>query len=245
MVAEPVAGLFLPVPALACPMSKDCPPDWLAVMPPMLIDSRELPWTPSPTCVLTAVSETQDVASLTNISPDIDPEKAPIPIPAPYTVMLADPVEARFAPFIPESWSAIENASDKLPAAIPAVSVIRLLAPTPWLATQYKVESLIQPVRSQADCPCEMVVVCITLPILAPKMLNCWSSDPNMADFVTLLAKTTSIDKLADFVPILIPAVSTTRVLLPIPPLMWQRVEESDCQVDCSDADQPPVEAVE
>ena len=132
MVAEPVAGLFLPVPALACLMSKDCPPDWLAVMPPMLIDSRELPWTPSPTCVLTAVSETQELTSLCVALIDIDSENLTSPIPAPYTVRLADPVDARLARrwFERIMFSAEAN-SDKLPIDCFIVAVNRLLKRNP------------------------------------------------------------------------------------------------------------------
>ena len=165
---EPVVTPLFGTAALKCPPSKDCAPDRLPVLPKTLVLSIKLAYSPDPTRDLTALSDAHSVPSH-HVSPaDTDPVYAASPSPAPCTVTLADPVDARFAAVIPDSSWSSENATDTLPAAKPAVTDTRLLCPQLWLARQLTVESLAQPVRSHPDCPADADAVCIALPMLAP-----------------------------------------------------------------------------
>jgi len=112
--------------------SKDWPVDWVAAAFPTLSLASTLLCTPSQVVTKTAESDTHGVLSHDDCPTDTDPENITVPSPVPYTVTLAEPVDARFADVVPDKpVMSIDTVSVTLPADSPAVNEIRLLPRIP------------------------------------------------------------------------------------------------------------------
>jgi len=236
---DPEVIPFLTKPALTWPVSNDRPSDRLDVMSTTLTRTRSLPSTPSPTIDLTALSDDHSVPSHDDPPQDFDTDDAATPSPAPCIVTLEDPVDARFAADIPESWRSVDTARDTLPAAPPAVKNSRWLLPTLCDATQLSVESLTQPVCSHTVCDVDADMLPMDLPILAPWTLSTADPVTGTLDRRIVLNPLISPDRLAVKLPSLTPIVSTPRILPPTPWTPLHSIDVSDSQLDISQPDSP------
>ena len=157
----------------------------------------------------------------------------------PTTVMLADPVAARFdrSTALIDLVSA-ESPAEELPERIPTVTNTRRLPPTPWDTPQRKDVSDPHVVRSHADAPSLTADVNVAGPRLPPCTVTL--ADPVVATFVrrTRLLVSESKEKPCVLLPAFCEVTDICR--LPITPSpVWHRADVSDSHVVRSHAVSP------
>ena len=215
---DPVPAPFDGISPLRTARSCDKPSLTLPDSKPAETETRRLDTPPSPPRHRTAVSDSHALRSHDVPCVRACPHTSPCPIDAPYTVTLADPVEARFLTFTALAAPPLtEYPAVVLPSRAPALKISRTLLPTPCPAPHRTAVSDAHVVTSLALLPCFIPPDSREPPI--PDPYNVTLADPELPIFPRLatLSDGRSPDTARDTLRPTIPTLSVCRKL-PIKP---------------------------
>ena len=163
------------------------------------------------------------------------------PSPDPCSVMLADPVAARFAALTRLTMTtSSEWLTVTVPSRMPTVDTTRRLPAAPWPVWHRTDVSASHAVSSHDVAPVRAPAVKLASPILAPWRVTL--DDPVAARFVrltTLIAPKSAEPAASVTLPTFMPAVSETTLLPATPCPSWQRTAVSAAHAVLSHAVRP------